>query len=76
MDDKLGSSREQWKAKAEPGETGLKTKVNIIGVSMNVFVFVAGSLIGAYYNTAVLAVASACAGACTKGAHLVLQLVA
>jgi hypothetical protein len=43
---------------------------------MNVFVFVAGSLVGAYYNTAVLAVASACAGACTKGAQLVLQLVA
>lgn len=43
---------------------------------MNVFIFVAGSLVGAYYNTAVLTVASACAGACTKGAHLILQLVA
>lgn len=43
---------------------------------MNVFVFVTGSLVGAYYNTAVLSVASACAGACTKGAQLVLQLVA
>jgi hypothetical protein len=43
---------------------------------MNVFIFVAGSLVGAYYNTAVLAMASACAGACTKGAALILQLIA
>lgn len=43
---------------------------------MNVFIFVAGSLVGAYYNTAVLTMASACAGACTKGAALILQLVA
>ena len=43
---------------------------------MNVFIFLGGALVGAYYNTAVLTVASACAGACTKGAQLVLQLVA
>ena len=43
---------------------------------MNAFIFVAGALVGAYYNTAVLTVASACAGACTKGATLILQLVA
>jgi hypothetical protein len=54
----------------------LKTKVNNLGVSMNVFIFVTGSLVGAYYNTAVLSVASACAGACTRGAELILQLVA
>jgi hypothetical protein len=43
---------------------------------MNVFIFVTGALVGAYYNTTVLAVASACAGACSKGAALILQLVA
>jgi hypothetical protein len=43
---------------------------------MNVFIFVTGSLVGAYYNTAVLTVASACAGACTKGAEIILHLVA
>lgn len=75
MDDKLGSSCKQWEAWAEPGETG-KQKLTLLGVSMNVFVFLAGALVGAYYNTAVLTVASACAGACTKGAHLILQLVA
>ena len=58
------------------GGNCLKTKVNNLGVSMNVFIFITGSLVGAYYNTAVLAVASACAGACTKGASLILQLVA
>jgi hypothetical protein len=35
---------------------------------MNVFIFLTGAL--------VLTVASACAGACTKGASLILQLVA
>jgi hypothetical protein len=44
--------------------------------SMKVFIFLTGSLVGAYYNTAVLTVASACAGACTKGANLILQLIA
>ena len=43
---------------------------------MNVFIFLTGALVGAYYNTMVLTVASACAGARTKGAALILQLVA
>lgn len=43
---------------------------------MNTFVFITGTIVGAYYNTAVLTVASACAGACTKGAEIILQLVA
>ena len=51
-------------------------KVNILECSMNVFIFLGGALVGAYYNTAVLTVASACAGACTKGAQIILQLVA
>lgn len=54
----------------------LKTKVNNLGVSMNSFIFVAGALVGAYYNTTVLTVASACAETCTKGAQIILQLVA
>jgi len=43
---------------------------------MNSFIFVAGALVGAYYNTTVLTVASACAETCTKGAQIILQLVA
>lgn len=45
-------------------------------ILMNAFVFITGALVGAYYNTAVLTVASACANTCTKGAQLILQLVA
>ena len=44
--------------------------------NMNAFVFVTGALVGAYYNTAVLTVASACAQSCTKAASLILQVVA
>ena len=43
---------------------------------MNAFVFITGALVGAYYNTAVLTVASACAGTCSKVATLVLHYVA
>lgn len=42
---------------------------------MQVFIFLTGALVGAYYNTAVLTVASACAGTCTKAAMLILQMV-
>ena len=38
---------------------------------MNVFVFVAGSLVGAYYNTAVLAVATACCTATGQAIALI-----
>ena len=43
---------------------------------MNAFVFITGALVGAYYNTTVLTVASACAGTCSKMATLVLHYVA
>ena len=43
---------------------------------MNGFIFVTGALVGAYYNTAVLTVASACAESCTKAASLILHFVA
>ena len=43
---------------------------------MNAFVFITGALVGAYYNTAVLTMASACAGTCSKVATLILQYVA
>ena len=43
---------------------------------MNAFVFITGALVGAYYNTAVLTVASACAESCTKAAEIILHFVA
>ena len=76
MDDKLGSSREQWKAWAEPGKTGLKTEVNIFGVSMKVVFFVVGALVGAYFNTAVLAMASETVHGVHLAAQKILQLLA
>lgn len=36
-------------------------------------VFIAGALVGAWYNTVVLAIASACAEGCNKAAALILQ---
>jgi hypothetical protein len=39
---------------------------------MKVFIFAGGALVGAYFNTAVLMVASGCAEACTKVLHLVV----
>jgi hypothetical protein len=49
----------------------LKTEVNILGIHMKVVFFVAGSLVGAYFNTAVLSVASACCTATGQAIALI-----
>jgi hypothetical protein len=54
----------------------LKTEVNILGIRMKVVFFVVGALVGAYYNTIVLALASETVHGVHVAAQRILQLLA
>jgi hypothetical protein len=54
----------------------LKTEVNILGIRMKVVFFVVGALVGAYYNTIVLALASETVHGVHVAAQRILQLQA